>query len=179
MEFIGSVGGIIPAYAGSTPSIPRYLTACRGSSPHTRGALDGLLAEAGAAGIIPAYAGSTRTPSHSGCSHSGSSPHTRGAHVGRARQGGRRGDHPRIRGEHLESHARQKGTRGIIPAYAGSTVLASAIAAPFLGSSPHTRGAHLFTCDPNSRRGSFVSLHPKRRALCLLLASLQPDFLAP
>ena len=72
-------GGIIPAYAGSTPS-PRsskarcwdhprirgeHASGCRessddrGSSPHTRGALTAFDVSVDLAGIIPAYAGST------------------------------------------------------------------------------------------------------------------------
>ena len=135
-------GGIIPAYAGSTPPSrcawyssrdhPRIRgehayedggdTLMQGSSPHTRGAplLDG--SEPTDYGIIPAYAGSTRT--------------ARGAVHGV-------GDHPRIRGEHsydvgevcawqgssphtrgaLHARARDRRVPGIIPAYAGSTVI--------------------------------------------------------
>ena len=131
---------IIPAYAGSTfsfpvpgaflPDHPRirgehkamhvYPPVSRGSSPHTRGAHLGLDQPPGQAGIIPAYAGSTQR---------------------RLAPPRRRSDHPRIRGEHqaLEriasafegssphtrgAHSRSDplgGTRGIIPAYAGST----------------------------------------------------------
>ena len=92
--------GIIPAYAGSTPSSGRARAPRRdhprirgehveeieeivrdsGSSPHTRGARRAAPAEGKLHGIIPAYAGSTAA---------------RAASPGRAR------DHPRIRGEHL------------------------------------------------------------------------------
>ena len=111
--------GIIPAYAGSTPS-PRsskvrfwdhprirgehfgvfpFRGQYLGSSPHTRGALLTAVDVDGGGRIIPAYAGST---------------HSRSV----ARPGGR--DHPRIRGEH------EMGAVGsIFPS----------------GSSPHTRGA--------------------------------------
>ena len=71
--------GIIPAYAGSTPTPtlasrshadhPRirgehrvarsFRRRCRGSSPHTRGALVLQLSALVELGIIPAYAGST------------------------------------------------------------------------------------------------------------------------
>ena len=74
--------GIIPAYAGSTgpgvfdpprgrdhPRIRGEHRGCQclsartsGSSPHTRGALLGLVDLGGELGIIPAYAGSTRLP---------------------------------------------------------------------------------------------------------------------
>ena len=175
---------IIPAYAGSTagltaasiavPDHPRirgeHSRGCRtapislGSSPHTRGALEGLPNGADIIRIIPAYAGSTPA-----CP---SPPSQRG------------GDHPRIRGEHMEPntdaqseagssphtrgapHAepRRRLLRGIIPAYAGSTSWASPASTPVRdhprirgehnhavlgqcpqgGSSPHTRGALQF-----------------------------------
>ncbi len=134
------VGGIIPAYAGSTaasrrspvcamdhPRIrgehlsPRRVSAAgSGSSPHTRGAHVHVRLRYDVPRIIPAYAGSTRT-----C---------------RPRRG-KRSDHPRIRGEHFGlppfrpvrggSSPHTRGARalmwiayspcGIIPAYAGST----------------------------------------------------------
>ena len=171
---------IIPAYAGSTAtapvkiiltpdhprirgehlSLPYTLTVDAGSSPHTRGAHDGVRVALGRQGIIPAYAGSTFASSHFALStwdhprirgehfledivhgaHRGSSPHTRGARQGR---------HPRAGGQ------------GIIPAYAGSTLpcmsgrskprdhprirgehaITPIEQGPLLGSSPHTRGA--------------------------------------
>ena len=78
----GDAKGIIPAYAGSTPSRrapmatvadhPRirgehgagkcFPGSARGSSPHTRGALEMTLHKNGLVGIIPAYAGSTARP---------------------------------------------------------------------------------------------------------------------
>ena len=136
----GFSGGIIPAYAGSTPSgsqppdpprdhprirgehAQRLATAgsTPGSSPHTRGARPSRPPTSRSVRIIPAYAGST-----------GSAPTTSPG----------RPDHPRIRGEHVFSmriEVRLRGssphTRGappwrgsgpfgirIIPAYAGST----------------------------------------------------------
>ncbi len=74
-----SSDGIIPAYAGSTPSTsgqiggdadhPRirgehhmsvgHLPSTAGSSPHTRGARQAILHVSSLARIIPAYAGST------------------------------------------------------------------------------------------------------------------------
>ena len=131
-----------------------------GSSPHTRGALSTFPPLAGEPGIIPAYAGST-------CDN-----------CFRCR---RCTDHPRIRGEHIaigrsmpsvfgssphtrgapQPRRRPPRRPGIIPAYAGSTVVASTPSLPRrdhprirgehlrrkaphregLGSSPHTRGA--------------------------------------
>ena len=93
----------------------------KGSSPHTRGAPDGLPRRRPQARIIPAYAGSTDSAIELSFGS---------------------GDHPRIRGEHqmhLVALVRRVGssphTRGalvvgklvalerrIIPAYAGSTV---------------------------------------------------------
>ena len=171
---------IIPAYAGSTIATnvssrtatdhPRIRgehfqtfmadIAERGSSPHTRGALDRVRRHLNDIGIIPAYAGSTLSrslpkslltdhprirgehcpvapPDWTG---SGSSPHTRGAPL-----------IPRVRFARI----------GIIPAYAGSTwsvtdIVCAAADHPRIrgehwpitfqtlersGSSPHTRGA--------------------------------------
>ena len=133
--------GIIPAYAGSTPSCtsthpspgdhPRirgehfpsvsHSPTFRGSSPHTRGALpDGrrYLAEHG---IIPAYAGSTigsAAPATSDTDH----PRIRGEHTsGRRSASGTRGSSPHTRG--ARALDRQEAQRHrIIPAYAGSTV---------------------------------------------------------
>ena len=140
-EGVGAVRhGITPAYAGSTksqvhwqdgledhPRIRGEHSASRsragvvmGSPPHTRGALSTGSPPLFGGGITPAYAGST-------ISSGSRSPSFR--------------DHPRIRGEHLESSGhRVAGTgspphtrgapssylpcapaRGITPAYAGST----------------------------------------------------------
>ena len=113
------IRGIIPAYAGSTscawgsscgvsdhPRIrgehgpPRSIsTSQTGSSPHTRGARVDARVLSPCPRIIPAYAGSTMSACMETC-HSW--------------------DHPRIRGEHVES-----GPSRFFPA----------------GSSPHTRGA--------------------------------------
>ena len=153
-------GGIIPAYAGSTPprdarkpnswDHPRIrgehasesfcIASYSGSSPHTRGARRRSRAARRASRIIPAYAGSTSS-----------------------RAGPSRGyrDHPRIRGEHGTGLSPPTLVPGIIPAYAGSTTSPNARACPPRdhprirgehvlqlgaderghGSSPHTRGA--------------------------------------
>ena len=92
--------GIIPAYAGSTGTSDAGSDLGRGSSPHTRGALElghqgiGLAEDhprirgehrdlvrlvRGGQGIIPAYAGSTTPSSWFTLGWMGSSPHTRGA----------------------------------------------------------------------------------------------------
>ena len=116
----------------------------RGSSPHTRGARPCVPFCPGAPRIIPAYAGSTSSNARRMARGSGSSPHTRGAPS---------------RG--LSSRFRQ----GIIPAYAGSTssihtkgevkrdhprirgehTYGAKKIALRRGSSPHTRGAPLFS----------------------------------
>ena len=135
-----ALGGIIPAYAGSTSGAPPAATRrwdhpriCgehhgrmrparrfRGSSPHMRGALPIAYISEAVAGIIPAYAGSTRLMYF---------------------DVGYQWDHPRICGEHLVictapiyvrgSSPHMRGAPrptdtwllrvGIIPAYAGST----------------------------------------------------------
>mgnify|MGYP001002583780 CR=1 FL=1 len=152
--------GIIPAYAGSTPTTvtaeasrgdhPRIrgehdpdILAHRsppGSSPHTRGARGSDPAGRFSPGIIPAYAGSTAEADGPHYFPVGSSPHTRGAPAD------------------LLDPARG---RGIIPAYAGSTwagclvqgvswdhprirgehCLTKTDVFAKVGSSPHTRGA--------------------------------------
>ena len=154
------LGGIIPAYAGSTfssmraSSLPRDHPRIRGehdvfkrvrdgqvgSSPHTRGALLLVRLSGKPTRIIPAYAGSTISTSPGPTVTVGSSPHTRGA---------------------LRRVLPLVLATGIIPAYAGSTSkLSGGITASgdhprirgehhqFLtpdlshqGSSPHTRGA--------------------------------------
>ena len=111
-----------------------------GSSPHTRGALEGQGFVAVRVRIIPAYAGSTLIP----CSRATSSS-----------------DHPRIRGEHAPGSILLVLGSWIIPAYAGSTWLSRgwrlrrgdhprirgehlrlfAQHSVQVGSSPHTRGA--------------------------------------
>ena len=155
-------GRIIPAYAGSTSPTDTLSRRPHGSSPHTRGAPDRIIAMAEKSRIIPAYAGSTFISIYC-CASSG--------------------DHPRIRGEHHAfvylldfldgSSPHTRGARpspvhqhvpdGIIPAYAGSTIVdrsGSQAAADHprirgehtdslqpgdivFGSSPHTRGAHI------------------------------------
>ena len=163
------MGGIIPAYAGSTPTPNERNPPETGSSPHTRGAPAGRARSCRALRIIPAYAGST-------------GPGVFDPPRGR--------DHPRIRGEHIScsrfvpaimgSSPHTRGAPaldvggaqpdGIIPAYAGSTpagrrprrgrpdhprirgehVKNGTFSTGMLGSSPHTRGArgeHLHPVD--------------------------------
>ena len=139
-EALDRRGRIIPAYAGSTRTLPLPAAVCqdhprirgehqplllaelrdRGSSPHTRGARPRSRTVRRSSRIIPAYAGSTSpTPPRSPT----------------------RTDHPRIRGEHwsliclgflgagssphtrgaLPPAPQGRKARRIIPAYAGST----------------------------------------------------------
>ena len=111
-------------------------------------------------GIIPAYAGST-PPSPASESESadhprirgehlkrlldavgfgGSSPHTRGAPRSTGRHTRRRGIIPAYAGSTVSSFGNFHSER-IIPAYAGSTLPGSRRRAARSGSSPHTRGA--------------------------------------
>ncbi len=132
--------GIIPAYAGSTPSTrpsaprawdhPRICgehkrgkvaeLAGEGSSPHMRGARHGAGVGHVGAGIIPAYAGSTARGR--GCvacvwDH----PRICGEHMHRWTLSRRKkGSSPHMRGARLVVPA-PEGDSGIIPAYAGST----------------------------------------------------------
>ena len=152
--------GIIPAHAGSTRTEPKkgsrvrdhprvcgehmrfsiFFASCWGSSPRMRGALDAGTGSRAGAGIIPAYAGSTPAPSS---------------------RRSREWDHPRVCGEHFEiavtvipvygSSPRMRGAllistflhsfRGIIPAYAGST-LSRGIAIQLGRDHPRVCGEH-------------------------------------
>ena len=132
-----------------------------GSSPHTRGAPRRRSARRCRWGIIPAYAGSTgcsATTPRSPADH----PRIRGEHaLSSIMNDDVRGSSPHTRGAHERATARPRVQR-IIPAYAGSTPSPGPISrraedhprirgehfetAPFItswiGSSPHTRGAH-------------------------------------
>ena len=133
-----------------------------GSSPHTRGALLGgshgeranvdhprIRGEHMASStldfpwpwIIPAYAGSTARRQDHIDGRLGSSPHTRGALSTVTWGTSMPEDHPRIRGEHRPLGLPRGDRAGIIPAYAGSTLLYVQMPGPHVGSSPHTRGA--------------------------------------
>ena len=137
---VGPVGGIIPAYAGSTrppddhddetgdhPRIrgehfptPGGTGPCQGSSPHTRGARRFRPCGGCGRGIIPAYAGSTSRQGAVLSGERGSSPHTRGA--------------PPASGPGPAAVR-------IIPAYAGSTG-SSATRRSSVGDHPRIRGEH-------------------------------------
>ena len=162
--------GIIPAYAGNTSAARCPLTCswdhprvcgehpfrldvdspATGSSPRMRGTLGIPHVLRDAAGIIPAYAGNTVLLFVDIQLY---------------------GDHPRVCGEHAESHEssaripgsspRMRGTLfraghedqagGIIPAYAGNTRQASA-ASPRSRDHPRVCGEH----EPNTRDSSLV-----------------------
>ena len=133
--------GIIPAYAGSTSTLaspfpsptdhPRIrgehlkllgqALLKLGSSPHTRGAPVHAVRPPGRRRIIPAYAGSTAsTPGER--NRSRDHPRIRGEHSVRStRERTLSGSSPHTRGARADpGPARQR--RGIIPAYAGSTM---------------------------------------------------------
>ena len=132
--------GIIPAYAGSTPTPALASRSCEdhprirgehrglgvevppagGSSPHTRGALSTASFCGDRARIIPAYAGSTPRAPVTMVHGAGSSPHTRGAHL---------------------EVAVYPVKLGIIPAYAGSTVPVS-VTPVSRWDHPRIRGEH-------------------------------------
>ena len=172
--------GIIPAYAGSTTWDRLIAGKQQESSPHTRGAQSAqsfappvawdhprIRGEHGRRGtlticshrIIPAYAGSTHEGW--GCKRvwRGSSPHTRGAPCRKHLDLRKARDHPRIRGEHSVRAHEVAGVDGIIPAYAGSTILRQCTRCSKRGSSPHTRGA---PCPCTSRRRTRRD-HPRIR----------------
>ena len=162
-------GGIIPAYAGST-STHFFLFWSYSDHPRIRGEHRANLPVESA--------------------DCGSSPHTRGARRGWCLFCSRTGDHPRIRGEHfllgvpdsvsegssphtrgaLEAEADRVQEDRIIPAYAGSTIMAFSFLFAVLdhprirgehlvepdqagraaGSSPHTRGAQVSADGPHA-----------------------------
>ena len=151
---------LIPAYAGSTWGVgvacgcaaahPRLrgehffaatlVRGCSGSSPLTRGALDGERPQLCHAGLIPAYAGSTELVTADGFADGahprlrgehiifvlmviigmGSSPLTRGARFELSSTGPPQGSSPLTRGAQSCVLTNQN-LRRLIPAYAGST----------------------------------------------------------
>ena len=116
----GILGGIIPAYAGSTVGGNTADRVIQGSSPHTRGAPSRGSHTSAWTGIIPAYAGSTNLPT-AGDDKAADHPRIRGEHCFAAIDGsGVEGSSPHTRGAPLGGV--QMGVlRRIIPAYAGST----------------------------------------------------------
>ena len=138
--------GIIPAYAGSTTSSTPQRMCFSGSSPHTRGARSMGATRRATSRDHPRIRGEHGRTAMSRISDEGSSPHTRGARTCNILYHLQTWDHPRIRGEHLIVPIGTLRTRGIIPAYAGSTCAYTYGINSILGSSPHTRGAHLTTC---------------------------------
>ena len=166
------VHGIIPAYAGSTFATLMSPVAAVGSSPHTRGAPRRDEPAPGIRGIIPAYAGSTAVEPAPPCGVLGSSPHTRGAPGIRGSRVPRPVDHPRIRGEHRVRHGERRGNGGIIPAYAGSTIVLDNTNPLYKGSSPHTRGARRGSALVRDARGD----HPRIRGEHVTLTTRRAGF---
>ena len=179
-------GGIIPAYAGSTPTTWPWATRWRdhprvcgehsatllpmllivGSSPRMRGAPSTLLRGSAALGIIPAYAGSTGNTVVQGYID-GDHPRVCGEHRSlSARPTDTWGSSPRMRGA-LVLHPPAPALRGIIPAYAGSTDTLVFAQKP-LGDHPRVCGehfSHIWTnhfntgSSPRMRGALFLSAH--------------------
>ena len=135
--------GIIPAYAGNTPTCPKRdlpkrdhprvcgehrqhtygYSAGQGSSPRMRGTPAQYPTGRVAVGIIPAYAGNT-PPLLPPDSILWDHPRVCGEHLGSISKGAaHRGSSPRMRGTQQLSISHGK-LAGIIPAYAGNTRLA-------------------------------------------------------
>ena len=164
--------------------------ACRGSSPHVRGAL--LVCHDGSFqyGIIPACAGSTTVPCRPRL-RAGDHPRMCGEHDPPIRVGARRkGSSPHVRGA-LTVVFDNDGDVGIIPACAGSTGrngvnpirlrdhprmcgehMERAGESPFdVGSSPHVRGARVICCIrfaitgiiPACAGSTYRNSHPSRQ----------------
>ena len=116
----GILGGIIPAYAGSTVGGNTADRVIQGSSPHTRGAPSRGSHTSAWTGIIPAYAGSTNLPT-AGDDKAADHPRIRGEHWSpRTWRHAEPGSSPHTRGAHPVGFV-HGGRIGIIPAYAGST----------------------------------------------------------
>ena len=134
--------GIIPAYAGNTDEVdgarfrlgdhPRVCgehdaetfsgLACLGSSPRMRGTRRRNVFRSGVPGIIPAYAGNT---SCARCDWSAKAHHPRVCGEHRSKPCSVRfvmGSSPRMRGTQCRL-AMNNGPTGIIPAYAGNTIV--------------------------------------------------------
>ena len=94
-----------------------------GSSPHTRGTQRRGRVRRCPRGIIPAYAGNTSIELPGAADKAGSSPHTRGTPAVAPSIPRSAWDHPRIRGEHPSGNTTLYTKTGIIPAYAGNTVM--------------------------------------------------------
>ena len=164
---------IIPAYAGSTGTAlsalgtigdhPRLRgehgasstspAVSAGSSPLTRGAPQISHGPASGHGIIPAYAGSTSALTvRERCK--GDHPRLRGEHsCTSARQVNKWGSSPLTRGALVPALLRRR-SAGIIPAYAGSTPSAS-LRCSALWDHPRLRGEHQYADEPpRYRRGS-------------------------
>ena len=139
--------GIIPAYAGNTRCETLFTVLRRdhprvcgehffvremdaehtGSSPRMRGTLGSAIQAPFMLGIIPAYAGNTndRTPIYR---MRRDHPRVCGEHRKRPEgQTAARGSSPRMRGTHASRMISAR-VKGIIPAYAGNTRIATCIA---------------------------------------------------
>ncbi len=111
---------IIPAQAGSTPLIRRFIDDHRGSSPRRRGAPTVPVDQALSVGIIPAQAGST-SRTRTAASVSSDHPRAGGEHIAlTAGPWTMRGSSPRRRGAQHRNRLSNHRPR-IIPAQAGST----------------------------------------------------------
>ena len=139
--------GVIPAHAGKTVPArmpgrsrgahPRsrgenttreYLESCSmGSSPFTRGKLEVVADVRVVVGLIPAYAGKTVRRRHTLCSRR-VHPHSRGENeIPSVRPSRTWGSSPLMRGKPAQ-HFQERVPGGLIPAYAGKTVSAVALA---------------------------------------------------
>ena len=185
IQTLGTTVRIIPAYAGNTGSTregrnqfgdhPRVCgehlsnwlrtNASSGSSPRMRGTRCVQLRPCRQPGIIPAYAGNTSIE-HRKRRWNWDHPRVCGEHmVSRSLAMASLGSSPRMRGTRRRSAIRTR-TCGIIPAYAGNTLLLSVafvamvdhprvcgehsavkwIRAMWRGSSPRMRGTPLTAC---------------------------------
>ena len=124
-----------------------------GSSPLTRGALDGDLGVEFADGLIPAHAGSTVARMYAAAAFA-AHPRSRGEHKADVTDNATgRGSSPLTRGAQDHWH-RRKGRQGLIPAHAGSTH-SHKFRSGKRGAHPRSRGEHgQFRRDPVDDWGS-------------------------
>ena len=118
--------------------------AVSGSSPHARGARDGILREIREGGLIPACAGSTAATTSVGWGAAGSSPHARGAPRDVAALSKQRGLIPACAGSTPRSGSRRR-SRWAHPRMRGEHSAGDQNMRCSRGSSPHARGAPVFT----------------------------------
>ena len=133
-----------------------------GSSPLTRGKLEGSVEVGGGLRLIPAHAGKT-LPRRSVCAALGAHPRSRGENVSLLPPAtALRGSSPLTRGKR-ETREVDRSLNGLIPAHAGKTVLRR-VSRPVSAAHPRSRGENPLTSTARKpRTGSSPLTRGKRR----------------